>query len=425
MEKVKKTVIKFSVGRLILMIIEIAIVLSLGVSGVTYSRYVLNKGFSAKGTSAAFYFEAEVTPSSAEYIKGKDSSIPIEILIKNYEGTNFNKYETKYEITYESSKFTLEGETTGSIESAKTDKNIELQLKPTDEDQLIIGTTETIELKINSTEPYAKEITKQIEITIQDEFKDLKIGEAINADKYGDEVIGYECSDPEAQEEAGCWRLFYQNDEYTYLISDNSIALNDTIENLYTSAGWGDKTGANVNGIGQNLNPMLKDAGGFTSDNTNYNIKATGYLTDPTQWSKYKGPDAIFAIGGPSIELFVNSFNLMASKENLGITITVSATPKGYLADKYEWESRIFDPKYSHGIYGKYTVLTSPPENCATNIYNIFPPRYLYRNNLTNDTANKGFCIRPIVCIKTPVFKEKYEETLESNYIGLTSGQNS
>ena len=159
MERKNRIVIKFSIIRLIRMIVGIAIVLIVGIGGVTYSRYLLNKNFSGTGTSAPFYFEAEVNPSKANYIKGEDTGTPIEITIKNNDGTNYNKYETKYEITCENSKFTLEGETTGSIGNTKSDKKVTLNLVPKNEGEL--RTTETIDLKVKATEPYTKEITNK------------------------------------------------------------------------------------------------------------------------------------------------------------------------------------------------------------------------------------------------------------------------
>ncbi len=196
----------------------------------------------------------------------------------------------------------------------------------------------TLTLKWDNTDESINEIDTQIgragetlvipvKLTIQQHIGSY-MENAINADKYGDEVMGYECSDPEAQKEAGAWRLFYQNADYTYLISDNKIKLSDTLENLYITAGYEDKTGADVSSIGQLLNPMFKEIGGFTSSNTYINIKAVGYLTDPEQWSKYKNEDSIFAIGGPSIELFVNSFNATSQEQNRGITVELKCDKK-------------------------------------------------------------------------------------------------
>ncbi len=199
----------------------------------------------------------------------------------------------------------------------------------------------TLTLKWNNTDESLNEIDTQIgqagetlvipvKLTIQQHIGSY-MENAINADKYGEEVIGYECTEADAQAEAGAWRLFYQNADYTYLISDNIIDKRDTLQNLYTKAGWDAKTGADVSDIGQGLNSMFKDAGGFTSSNTNRNIKAVGYLTDPAQWEKYKGPDAIFAIGGPTIELFVESFNAAGNKTGDGrpiISLTIETSTR-------------------------------------------------------------------------------------------------
>ncbi len=247
-----------------------------------------------------------------------------------------------------------------------------------------------------------------VKLTIQQHIESY-IGDAINADKYGDEVMGYECSDPEVQTEAGAWRLFYQNADYTYLISDNKIELSDTLENLYTTAGWNTKTGADVSKIGQELNPMFKEAGGFTSSNTNDNIKGVGYLTNPEQWEKYKGPDAIFAIGGPSIELFVKSFNAAGKAANdERVTLSVSATSAGY-EQVYSTKDNDLQTKYNHGIYRKSTSgawwLVSPRKGLSNLVCNVVEDHgYLNEEFVSGITT-----ARPIVCIPTNTFNEKYK----------------
>ena len=240
------------------------------------------------------------------------------------------------------------------------------------------------------------------------------LGEAINVEKYGQKVTNYTSQDTAAQEEAGAWRLFYQNKYYTYLISDNLVPTGDTLQNLYTSAGWGEKTGADVSKIGQVLNRMLKDAGGFTSSNTNRNIKAVGYLTDPTQWSKYANADVEFAIASPSIELYAKSFNETSKKANRGVTIEVSADSTKYI---YPTNERILQVEYNHGIY-RHKIYEHEDQNA----WWLVSP--LNVGNVCNVDDNMGClyefgsipeahrCLRPMVCIKTSVFQNKYESTL-------------
>ena len=142
------------------------------------------------------------------------------------------------------------------------------------------------------------------------------IGAPKRIDDYGKMVENYK--DTDNNNDSGGYRLFYQDKNYTYLISDNVIPLEDTLQNL-----CGDEypNGASIteNSIGQRLNPMLKDAevngegyNFFSEENKYSNIRAVGYLTDPKNWTKYaNGEDGVFAIGGPTIELFAASYNTM------------------------------------------------------------------------------------------------------------------
>ena len=112
----------------------------------------------------------------------------------------------------------------------------------------------------------------------------LTIGTAINTNKYGWKVTNYN----EEETETGGWRLFFQDNNYTYLISDNCIGKN--YNGSYTN-------GSFVSTVGQKLNPKISSF--FTELNTNSNIMLTAWLTDTSDtgmWAKYKNEDAVFAI---------------------------------------------------------------------------------------------------------------------------------
>ena len=118
--------------------------------------------------------------------------------------------------------------------------------------------------------------------------KTLTIGTAVNTDKYGWKVTNYNVR----KFETGGWRLFFQDDNYTYLISDNCIG--DYRPRDYSSFY---PNGSFVSTIGQKLNPKISSL--FTESNTNLNIRATAWLTDTSdtsRWGIYENDDAVFAI---------------------------------------------------------------------------------------------------------------------------------
>ena len=136
----------------------------------------------------------------------------------------------------------------------------------------------------------------------------LTIGDAKNVNKYGQKVENYIVQAGEMK--TNVWRLFYQDDKYTYLITDEYVGMYTPYYyyiNNYTS-------GADVSTIGKRLSSMLFENGNFFTDsNTNPNILSVPWLTDPDEWSEFKNDDAVFAIGSPTIELFTKSFNSTAT----------------------------------------------------------------------------------------------------------------
>ncbi len=112
----------------------------------------------------------------------------------------------------------------------------------------------------------------------------LTIGTAINTNKYGWKVTNYNIE----ESETGGWRLFFQDDNYAYLISDNCVG------SYKPSDQYSDYTEVGI--VGQKLNQMVSSL--FT--NTDWlNVKATAWLTDTSAtspWNLYKNDDAVFAI---------------------------------------------------------------------------------------------------------------------------------
>ena len=228
----------------------------------------------------------------------------------------------------------------------------------------------------------------------------LTIGTAINTEKYGWLVPEYtKCID-----ETGGWRLFYQDKDYTYIISDELIG-RYKITDYYS----GYMNGLAVGTIGQKLNPTVSEL--FTEENTDNTIKATAWLTDDQFWNKYVGNDAIFAIGSPTVELFVESYN-NTGKPN---TITFEKSSHGYSCNVgANW----LNPSDNYGIYNKEQTssstwwLASPCD-----IYNPYTQEYkdcwtVYGYNgffSSGDvTYAWGVPVRPLVCIPTSAFSAKY-----------------
>ena len=180
------------------------------------------------------------------------------------------------------------------------------------------------------------------------------IGTAINVDDYGKKVVGYSSKSESGY--TGDWRLFYQDAEYTYIIMDGVTEEDYSPSDYYTTVTKEDgttlkyQTGADVSEVGQNLSSMLKTNGTFfVEDNLNNNIRATAWLTDTEYWEEYtdEAGNALFAIGSPTVELFVASFNATAPT-NGAEEITLGVGTYGYTF--YATAGQL-STSYNNGIY--------------------------------------------------------------------------
>lgn len=233
--------------------------------------------------------------------------------------------------------------------------------------------------------------------------EDLTIeAEAQNTDKYGRKVTNYTVTTEYYT--SGVWRLFYQDSNYTYLITDGCVGTYKP-SNYYTNY----TNGADVSKVGQKLSPIISSL--FTSTNTSFNIRTTAWLTDTSDtgmWSDYKNSDATFAIGSPTAELFAASYNA-TGKSN---TITLGLGTYGYT---HNMQSGWLSVKDNYGIYNKsagtHWWIASPfnrnghelfvlSDNDGSGYFNS----YFVQSN--------SFSVRPVVCISTSLFNSKYLTSL-------------
>ena len=226
----------------------------------------------------------------------------------------------------------------------------------------------------------------------------FEIGKAINVSNYGKKVNEYNAKD--ASGYSGDWRLFYQDSKYAYIITDEAIG-KCKLSEYYSEY----KDGEAVSIIGQSLNSKLVDSGTFfTTDNINLNMRATAWLTDINKWSDYTDDNgkALYAIGSPTLELFVASFNATA-EANGASQISTEPGINGYNCGGTDHES--VKPSYSNGIYkynGSEHLWLASPGVSGNNRMCIVVGSL---NCLGNWNVTDSGVIRPIVCIPTSVFK--------------------
>ena len=244
---------------------------------------------------------------------------------------------------------------------------------------------------------------------------------------YGVYVTNYEA------ENAGVvgWRVFYSDEKNIYLIADDYIpyeSMQNSTKDGVSTSNKPNKGKTNyeayfteiVNDYKgsdsirdtrlQNLNSKyfeyLKSSG---KNSINYNMKSVAYMLDTTAWKVFAGENAEYAIGGPTSELFIKSWN--AKYPNSQIEYKVKDS--GYIYAKVgnnNWSSGFnievvtsFDNLYSlTGNNKAKGMWLASPSGGDHHLNIISTPRmwaeYYYGTEC-------GF--KPIVCLKsTLVLKE-------------------
>ena len=238
---------------------------------------------------------------------------------------------------------------------------------------------------------------------------------------YGGEVTNYTApsGDPDVK-----WRIFYADESNIYLIASDYIHYDyaPTSENytLYKKSDYKlsfdnvykDYTGsASITDF--RMKKWIQKYLNVAPTSTNINIRAVAFMLDETRWSeKYANPQyAEYAIGGPTLEMFVASYNkthpekpMYCSANSTGYYISWTEGGTGYDIDGVEDNNELYyiiDPTNANGMW-----LGSP--TASSNDYLV----YVYCDG---DVSSTGYDsnfpgIRPLVCLKSDIQLEKQSE---------------
>ena len=147
-------------------------------------------------------------------------------------------------------------------------------------------------------------------------------------------------------------------------------------------------------------------------ESTNYNIRATSYLMDTNVWSGYEGDKAKYAMGGPTLEMFVESCKdtHIESSFNFYIDGTVGYIwPNDMFTDNCQGIHRKTDTSKAYGMW------IASPSNYTSKGQAKFLIRAHYSGGIYgNDLNNSLIGCRPIVCLKSGVELEKKSEGVYS-----------
>ena len=237
----------------------------------------------------------------------------------------------------------------------------------------------------------------------------------------GKEVTGYTCDNSAGVNK---WKIYHSDGKNIYLIADNYItgeyiptkdgatmtASSTTNAYYFEEALLNKYTGA-ASITDTNITPWLSylksSYGG--SDNTNNNMKATAYLLDTEIWKGFKNSTkAKYAIGAPTLDMFVASYNTRFAKQIETIAQETGYKLKFADGDSYEVSLSTYDYltayQYKEG-YAECMWLASPSasdSDCLVNVYYDGNVGYCYY-----DGSFLG--VRPLVCLESGVSLEKQE----------------
>ena len=234
--------------------------------------------------------------------------------------------------------------------------------------------------------------------------ENLSIGEPINEETYGYKVTDYDISVNGTTE----WRLFYQDKNYTYIISKSSSLisqLREQEESILDKINETYSNGSNVGTIGKKLNSsLLESKKCFTEENTTTSIKITAWLCDEMVWKDYCDENASFAIGSPTLDLFISSWDATSVDVKLN-DLRKYCGDLGFTEGCHCWLDEE-EQSRCHEIYDYGFCLSSPIEEDESLMY-LYDS---WDHNLCYDEDYTGvWCIlRPIVAIPTDVFTQNY-----------------
>lgn len=183
---------------------------------------------------------------------------------------------------------------------------------------LTSGTEHTIRVKIKDQAGNECEITKPV--TTEKEIVTATVIAQNPTVYYGKEVVNYGVIYDNTAEATNKWRIFYADESNIYLIAD------DYIHKDYAPKAGSYEIDANTNYRLDMVNVYKNYTGATNIDSTlgnkwlskyypsykssaNTNIRAVAYMLDTSIWNPiYKNEYAEYAIGGPTLEMFCESY---------------------------------------------------------------------------------------------------------------------
>ena len=231
---------------------------------------------------------------------------------------------------------------------------------------------------------------------------------------YGKKVTNYKASDSDTN----TYRIFYVDKDNYFKDGYNTIYLKADFSGSVRCSTSYDASQTLI----KRMNPLWATKGNTVAAETttisNPNEQAAAWLCDPSKWTAYCDTDkANYAIGGPSVEMYVKSYNQTHGDDALGCQYQTSYVP-GYIYkvnntiqnDGWYTNSNILDYSMTYksmycGQNGKKTGawwLASPSARDSSNVCVVSGGNA----NLCHSISSNDYGVSPLVSLKSSFIPE-------------------
>ena len=272
---------------------------------------------------------------------------------------------------------------------------------------LIANAKEAREKTKNATDEESQLVNGTIPDYIAEQVNETNAS-GITKDDYGKVVTNYK--------DGHTWEIFYADNTNVYLITRDNVGSQTLHDKITGYNGTGDFDGSanfktkypaiQAGWLNKTYTPAASGAGTVNYTSTKLNMKATEYLLDSSVWNTtYKTEKADWAIGAPTLEMLVASYN----KKYTDKAVTITApTGNGY--------------KYNDTLYNNNSLPSSDSVTSGTAQSNIYNHGYYYwlacPSSSSNDNIRNvyytaafvgngdfyfSFGVRPVVCLNSGV----------------------
>ena len=301
-----------------------------------------------------------------------------------------------------------------------------------DKDQLNKNLGNIAGLKIGESNFGGENIVKELPVTVTLNGYDIGIDANGGVEKipeiiakiranpqayYGKKVTNYKASDSDTN----TYRIFYVDKDNDFKDGYNTIYLKADFSGSVSCSTSYDASQTLI----KRMNPLWATKGNTVEAETttisNQNEQAAAWLCDPSKWTAYCDTDkANYAIGGPSVEMYVKSYNQTHGDNALGCQYQTHDAPgygykvKGTIQNSgWYTNSNTLDYSMTYksmycGQNGENTGtwwLASPSANGSGGVCFV----YGHYAGLSSDGYSNDFGVSPLVSLKSSFIPEVEE----------------